>query len=194
MRKQKKNYSNYLMSRSWTGIFYRYFFIYPFFLKYLGNNSLDYGCGIGDFLLFAKLFNKNTEGTDINDYNVKICKQRKLIANVLDNKFVTKNKKNPYDSIILDNVIEHIKDPTNTIKYLNILLKHHGFLLIGIPVGEAGYKADPDHKIYYSEDSLDKLFKKNGFKKINVFYRPFKNNFLRKHLRQFCYYSVYQKI
>ena len=40
---------------------YRFLFIYPFFIKYLGKRNIDYGCGIGDFLRFAKYLGKNTQ-------------------------------------------------------------------------------------------------------------------------------------
>ena len=45
-----KKYNHYLKGRRWTGLIYRYLYIYPFFIKYLGKRNIDYGCGIGDFL------------------------------------------------------------------------------------------------------------------------------------------------
>ena len=63
---------------------------------------------------------------------------------------------------------------------LKSLIKKNGFLIIGIPVGISGYNADSDHKVFYSERSLENLLRKNHFKKLKEFYRPFKNNFLEK--------------
>ena len=58
MTNKDKDYSSYLQTRRWSGFVYRYLFVYPFFLKYLGKNNFDYGCGVGDFLKFAKIFKK----------------------------------------------------------------------------------------------------------------------------------------
>lgn len=191
---EKKLYASYLSNRRWTGFIYRYFFIYPFFLKYLGKKNLDYGCGIGDFLKFASIFKKDIDGLDINKFNIKICNQRGLNSKVMDKSFLSGIKKNTYDTIILDNVIEHISNPLPTIDILKKLLKNKGLLIIGIPVGKAGFDSDPDHKHYYSEESLNTLLVNKKFKKINEFYRPIKNNFLRDNLKQFCYFSVYIKL
>lgn len=193
MVSNKETYSNYLLSRRWTGFWYRFIFIYPFFLRYLGNRCLDYGCGIGDFLKFASIFKINADGADVNKFNITICKKRGFNAYPINKKLILSNKK-AYDSIILDNVIEHISDPTKTLMNLNSLIKKNGFLIIGIPVGIAGYAADSDHKVFYSERSLENLLRKNSFRKLKEFYRPFKNNYFRENLKQFCYYAVYTKI
>ena len=62
----KTNYYHYLTKRKPSGFLYRFTFVYPFFLKYLGRNNLDYGCGIGDFLYFCKILKKQICGCDIN--------------------------------------------------------------------------------------------------------------------------------
>jgi len=195
MSNKDKDYADYLQTRRWSGFIYRYFFVYPFFLKYLGKNNFDYGCGVGDFLKFANIFKKHVVGLDVNRENLKICQNRRCSVDLLIPK--TKyfdNKKNSVDCIILDNVLEHISSPKEVIEDIFDGLKPSGMLIVAIPVGEKGYQSDPDHKIYYSESDLKRLLSSYGFKKKIEFYRPFNNSWMRKHMRQFCYYAVYAKV
>ena len=43
MSDSSHKYSEYLKTRRWSGLIYRYIFIYPFFLQYLGLKNVDYG-------------------------------------------------------------------------------------------------------------------------------------------------------
>lgn len=189
-----KKYFKYLKTISTIGTIYRFLFIYPFFLKYLGQKNIDYGCGIGQFLKYCKFFRKNILGLDINPYSIKYCKKNDLncllikpVKNVC--KIVSENN----DCVILDNVLEHIENPSKMINDLKKIIRLKGYLIIGVPIGVAGFKADPDHKFLFSEKSLDNLLLNNCFKKIKSFHRPFKSKWMKKNLTQYCLYSVYQK-
>jgi ATP-dependent helicase YprA (DUF1998 family) len=94
---------------------------------------------------------------------------------------------------VLDNVLEHITDPTKPLIYIKDLLTKNGKLLVGVPVGDAGYRSDPDHKVYYNEKKLNDTLSHYGFEEITVFYRPFKSQYLCDNLKQYCFYAVYQK-
>lgn len=195
MNEQDLKYSKYLQKRRITGLIYRYIFVYPFFLRYLGKRNFDYGCGVGDFLKFADIFKIKITGLDINTENIKVCKNRKYDAQLLgSNSDYFNNLRNSADCIVMDNVLEHIQRPEKIIKDISQGLKPSGNLVIAIPVGEKGYQSDPDHKIYYDELKLEKLMKSYSFERVIFFYRPFKNKWLRDNLRQFCYYAVYRKI
>lgn len=195
MSKKDKDYAHYLQTRRFTGFIYRYLFVYPFFLKYLGKNNFDYGCGVGDFLKFAKIFKKKVVGLDINRENLKICQKRSCSVDLLlPKRKYFHNKKNSVDCIILDNVLEHIASPKEVIEDIRNGLKPSGTLIVAIPVGEKGYQSDPDHKIYYSESDLNSLLSPYGFKRKIDFYRPFNNSWIRKNMKQFCYYGVFRKV
>lgn len=194
MSDKDKDYANYLQTRRFTGFIYRYLFVYPFFLKYLGKNNFDYGCGVGDFLKFSKIFNRKVIGLDVNPENLKICMNRSCSVDLLipERKYFH-DKKNSVDCIVLDNVLEHITSPKEIIEDIHDGLKPCGSLIVAIPVGDKGYKSDPDHKIYYSENDLNNLLVSYGFKRKIDFYRPFNNSWMRKNMKQFCYYAVYSK-
>ena len=189
-----KDYTKYLQTRSWPGFVYRYLFVYPFFLKYLGKNNYDYGCGVGDFLKFAKIFKKKIIGLDVNKENLKICQNRGASVDlIVPARKYFHDKKNVVDCIILDNVLEHIASPEELIEDIYDGLKSNGKLIVAIPVGEKGYQSDPDHKIFYNEDDLDNLLTRFGLRKDFQFYRPFNNSWMRNNMKQFCYYAVYFK-
>ena len=194
MQNNQKTYFSYLNSRQWTGLFYRFFFIYPFFLAYLGKDNLDFGCGIGDFLRFANFFKKRIVGIDINQFNIAHCRQRGFCVHKISKNYLSKLKKESFDTVILDNVLEHILNPHHELCTIKKILRLNGYLIVAIPVGQAGYNADSDHKVYYDEQSLDRLLNDYAFFRVSDFYRPFKNNYLRKNLRQYCYFAIYKKI
>jgi SAM-dependent methyltransferase len=194
MTKKDKDYAIYLQTRRWSGFVYRYLFVYPFFLKYLGKNNFDYGCGVGDFLRFVKVFKKNIIGLDVNNENLKICQNKNCSVDLLvhESKYF-QDKKNTADCIVLDNVLEHISSPKEVIEDIYEGLKPNGNLIVAIPVGDKGYYSDPDHKIYYNENDLSILLNSYGFKKKDHFYRPFNNSWIKKNMKQFCYYAIYSK-
>ena len=76
----QKIYHEYLKKRKFISLLYKCIFIYPFFLKYIGNKNIDFGCGCGDFIKFCSFFNKKITGVDINNYNVRYCKKLNLDA------------------------------------------------------------------------------------------------------------------
>ena len=81
--------------------------------QFLGKKSLDFGCG-NNHILSTIL---NEEKYD-NDYYDLFFYPKKVY---LDNK---------YDSIILEEVIEHLKNPLNTLIELKACLNDNGVLII----------------------------------------------------------------
>ncbi len=188
MNKIDEQYHNYLNTRSFLGKFYRKFVLYPRINKYLIGNAVDIGCGIGDFLFYRK----STTGIDINSFNVDFCKKNGMDAKLIVNGKYPFNDES-IDSAILDNVIEHIDDPASTLMESSRILKKSGLLIIGIP-GNKGYKADPDHKIFYTEENLTKLLSSYNFSLKKVFYSFFfKSEKLSDKINSYCIYCVFEK-
>jgi ubiquinone/menaquinone biosynthesis C-methylase UbiE len=149
---------------------------------------LDIGCGIGDMLSYRR----NTVGLDVNPLNVNFCKKRKLNAYLMKPNIIPFND-NTFDSLLLDNVLEHIEKHSLLFKEMRRVLKPNGFLLIGVP-GMKGFESDDDHKVFYDEKKLYALAKKNRFHVNHFFYTPIiKSTFLSKHLRQYCIYTQWSK-
>jgi SAM-dependent methyltransferase len=179
-------YYNYLNTRTSLAKYYRKFYLYHRINRNLAGLVLDVGCGIGDFLNFRK----NTYGIDINEHLVEHCKNQGLVAYSFKNGKMPFND-NLFDGVLLDNVMEHIEDPTELLIEISRVIKKNGTLIIGVP-GIKGYNADSDHKIFYGESKLIDCLIKFGFNKKRAFYAPLmKSDWLSKNISQYCLYLVF---
>lgn len=183
------NYAQHLKRRSLVGGIYRNFYLYPRLSKYLNGVCIDIGCGIGDFLDFKS----GATGYDINPLNIEFCKKRGLNAEIMQPESLPIESE-LVDSVIMDNVLEHIENPKELLKEIRRVLKQNGLFMIGVP-GIIGYRSDSDHKVFYDESTLIKLAESTGFKVERNIYLPlFKSEFLSKNLKQYCLYSIWRPV
>ena len=182
-------YASYLRSRSLAGNLYRKYWLYPRLTKFLKGCTLDVGCGIGDMLGFRP----NTVGVDINPHNVAFCKELGHDAHVMLPDLLH-FRDTSFDAVLLDNVLEHIAEPTPLLAEIRRVLRPKGVVVVGVP-GLRGQASDSDHKVFYDEAVLASTAGRNGFEVVNVFHMPFvRSSFLNRHLRQYCIYSVWQSL
>jgi SAM-dependent methyltransferase len=182
-----KKYHEYLLTRSRLGHLYRNYILYPKIAKNLQGKAVDIGCGIGDFCIFRK----DTTGIDINPFNVNYCKQLGLKeVYTIENNFPLPDE--GFDSALLDNVLEHLENPTQLISEVHRILKSHGRFVVGVP-GIKGYASDPDHKVFYDLNKMKLLIEPLGFRFHHSFNMPVNLKFLSKKIRQFCLYGVFIK-
>ena len=181
----ENEYVRYLSKRSKRGLIYRNNFLYRKISNRLNGRCLDFGCGIGDMLAYRS----NTIGVDINKENVGYCKSIGLECYQIEDGTAPFDDES-FDSILLDNVLEHVVDPKSVIREAYRLCKFGGTFVIGVP-GIKGFQADPDHKIFYDENILQQILETSGFSTKLFFYTPlFKSHFLSRKLRQYCIYAV----
>jgi len=149
---------------------------------------LDFGCGIGDFLQYRAA----TIGVDINQENIIYCQSRGLSAELVVGGRIP-FKDGFFDSVVMDNVLEHIPaaDVDATMDEIARVLQPEGIVVVGVP-GIKGYHSDPDHKIFYTQDDLIALFDRHGFAVVKTFHMPLSWMFLEKYLSQYCLYAVFQ--
>ena len=98
-----------------------------------------------------------------------------------------------FESVILDNVLEHIEKPFKIIKELHRVLVDEGILIIGV-TGFLGYASDSDHIVFYSKEKMTDTIAGMGFYTQKTFSMPINLDWLSKRLRQFCVYGVFVKI
>jgi SAM-dependent methyltransferase len=178
-----KRYTEYLLKRSFVGSIYRRYYLYPKINRLIYGSLLDVGCGIGDMLRFRE----NSIGVDVNPYNVEVCKANNLDAQLMMVDALPFADCS-FDSVLLDNVLEHINSPIPLIKEIKRVLKPKATLIVGVP-GIKGYGLDDDHKIFYDEDKLLHLAKNNGLTVASFTYTPlFKSTFLSRTVKQYCIY------
>ena len=177
---------NILKKKKITGKIYQKFFLYPKLLKCLNGLILDVGAGLGDFIMRCP----NGYAADPDPLNVQEMLKKNIKAELLFNNKI--NYKNDFfDSIIMDNVLEHISDPRDLLFEIKRVLKPNGILLIGVP-GIKGFNTAPDHKIFYDEHLLRELFNKD-YNFYRSFYTPFKSDILNRYLKSYCLYVIFKK-
>ncbi len=176
-------YFAYLRDRRLTGKLYRQLLLYPRITRMLKGNCLDVGCGVGDLLAHRP----RSVGVDINQRNVEYCRSRGLEAHVMQEGTLPMASAT-FDSVLLDNVIEHVPDPAPLMLEIKRVLMHDGLFVVGIP-GLRGWHGDPDHKVYYDEPILRTFVESFGFRLQRVIHTPlWRWRWLDHTLRQ---YSIY---
>lgn len=182
------NYFEYLQGRGKLGLIYRRYFLYPRLCRHLKGHTLDIGCGIGDMLRFRP----DTVGVDINPETVKWCQAQGLTVHQMSPDQLPFGD-HAFDSVLLDNVLEHISQPAALLREAKRVLKPGGHLLIGVP-GEKGYSTDPDHKVFYDEQSLTRVAQAQGFQCLSLFSTPMKSRWLSQRMRQYCVYGEFRRV
>jgi len=180
-------YFAYLKTRSPKARLYRRFFLYPLLNRHMSGVALDVGCGLGDMLGFRA----NTVGADVNPYAVEYCRSRGFDAHLIEDgrlPFAAAS----FDTVVLDNVLEHVSRPQPLLDEIRRVLKSGGRMLVGVP-GIRGYASDPDHKVFYDEPSLIETLRVAGFASDRVIHVPCRARVLSRMLRQYCLYGVFRR-
>ncbi len=137
-----------------------------------GSKILDYGCGAGDFLLYAQNKKLDVFGIEPNASALKIT-QEKIGKNNASNKSILEINER-FDIITLWHVLEHIPNLFEFIEQLKLKLNPGGKILIAVPNYEsfdakfyreywAAYDV-PRHLWHFAPDSFEKLFNNFGMK------------------------------
>ena len=180
-------YFDYLAGRSAFGATYRWLLLYPRLVKRLRGRCLDVGCGIGDMLLHRP----DTVGVDVNARTVAFCRSRGAQAVQMEPDRLPFDARS-FDSVLMDNVLEHIADPGPLLGEVRRVLRPGGRLLVGVP-GRRGWDSDADHKVFYDEAGLSARVGAAGFAGLEVFHTPLRRSaWLDLNLRQYCVYGLFE--
>lgn len=179
-------YYEYLRRRSLLGIIYRRYWVFPRLARHLRGLTVDVGCGVGDMLRVRP----GTIGVDINPRLVEYCRGLGLDARPMQPDTLPFRDAS-VDSVLLDNVIEHIADPAPLVGEIRRILKPQGILLVGIP-GVRGWHSDPDHKVLYDQHNLRLRVEALGLVHQRTFFAPlFESDWMSRNLRQYFIYCLF---
>ena len=127
-----------------------------------GDKILDAGAGGCPYMKY--FLKADYESTDIHQPTGKIYKTKHDFLCNLDN---IPKKNNSYDVVINTQVLEHVENPEKVIKELYRILKPRGKLFLTAPQGWRVH-GSPYHFFNFTKHGLELLFKKAGFKTINI--------------------------
>jgi SAM-dependent methyltransferase len=183
-----REYYFYLRQRSRAGYIYRRYWLYPRISSYLHGRTLDVGCGIGDFLRYYKI----ATGVDINPLMVAFCRENGFNVQQMTPDALPFYECS-FDSVMFDNVLEHLSDPRALLREIYRVVVKDGTLVVGVP-GQRGFTEDVDHKKFYDRELLASTLADSGFRLWQHFYMPFKSNWLNLRIRQYCLYGVFKRV
>ncbi len=148
----------------------------------LGKNIIEIGCGLGAIIDFMITKRNKITGVDISDEYIKYLKKNykkyrniKIIkSNILN--LPGKVKNNSFDTVVMINVLEHIKDDDRAIKIVKKVLKKNGKLALMVPAFNILFgplDKNVGHYRRYNKKMLKNLLIKNNFEIENIYYMNF---------------------
>jgi len=142
------------------------------------GNLLDIGCGAGFFLNSAKERGWNCYGMEILFEYVKFAQENFALENIhlesLDESITF--EPNTFDVITLWDLIEHLRNPLESLKKIHQIMKPGGLLVMWTPNVKnsiflkekwTGYRII-QHFYFFSGESLTNLLEKAGFKIVSL--------------------------
>lgn len=131
-------------------------YIYFLVKKYIKNDLLEVGAGIGSFTKNYKSNLKNITLTELDKQNIKRLKKRFKGSKIKIKAKLTSNLSGKFNSILYMNVLEHIKNDKKEINISLNKLNKKGYLIILVPAHNELYtKFDKEighfrrYKIYF---------------------------------------------
>jgi len=152
-----------------------------------GNKLLDIGSGTGQFLYEMKQLGIEGHGIEPGKFDEKDSLENGL---KIKKEYLKEGvfKKDFFDVITINHVLEHVNNPSEIISETKNLLKKGGLFIIDIPntkslsnkIFEKNWLSYdvPRHLINYSEKNLSNFLKKHGFKIKRIRYNSRPNQFV----------------
>jgi len=137
-----------------------------------GGKFLDVGCGSGNLLRLVSKLGMQSYGVEPGGFNREISLENNI--KIFNGELIkAKYPSNYFEVIILNHVLEHVSNPTETLKELRRIIKADGVLIIGTPTSNSfAYRIfgknwlaldTPRHLHIFSDKLLGQYAKKTGF-------------------------------
>jgi SAM-dependent methyltransferase len=186
-------YFRHLKSITLLGKLYKRYITSPYLYacaRRFGPKILEVGCGIGAGVLGA--YPREVTGVDINPQAVSHCLSKGYNARLIHTGQTWDIPSSSFDACILDNVLEHVAEPSLLLRECARVTQSRGGLVVAVP-GSKGFASDGDHKVNYDDTSLRDL--NHGWTCTRLTGLPLwvGRRFLSKRVRQFCFVAVYGK-
>ena len=146
------------------------------YLPFIANKSiLDFGCGHGSFLKDAIKYSNSTYGIELNETSSKELKEMGICCH-----HSISNISCDFDTAFMFHCLEHLPDPSLTLKQIHQKLKSKGYIIIEVPhardflINNLSLQSFIDftlwsqHLVLHTRDSLHRLLVDAGFRNITI--------------------------
>ena len=155
-----------------------------------GSRIVEIGSGTGSGLLGR--FPKQVRGLEINPMSVDYCRSIGLPAELIRENEAFPIATGSVDCCVLDNVLEHIAHPKETLNECYRITRAGAGLVVAVP-GVRGFESDPDHKIFYDAQALKSLDERWIMQSIFSMPFGFQSAKLSRSVKQYCLVATYKK-
>ena len=141
------------------------------------NSILDIGCGVGDFLNYAKEKGCDITGIEPSEDARKIAEE-KLGTKIFSPEELQNIPNESFDIVTMWHVLEHVADLKTEIDHLERIVKKNGRLVLALPnykSFDAEYYKDkwaaydvPRHLNHFSRTSIKNIFDTTAFQLIDI--------------------------
>ena len=158
-----------------SSVLYRFWFIVDGDISFHNQKGsgrlLDVGCNEGRGLSIYQKNGFESEGLELNEQAA--AEARKRGFRVYSDPIEKFQSKDPYDVVVLSNVLEHSLDPKDMLTHVARILKPGGQVWISCPNVESWQRKlfgkywinwhVPFHIVHFSRSTLTKILKETGF-------------------------------
>lgn len=148
--------------------------------KFLGKNTphslFELGCATGFFLDIAQTRGWYARGADISEYAVAEAQRKGL--HVVSGTVETMPASPEFGAVVMQDVIEHVKDPVDTIRRAWNMLSPGGLFVLTTPDAGSLWArmwgkrwhafVPPQHLFYFSQANLVALVERQGFENVHA--------------------------
>ena len=140
---------------------------------------LDVGCALGFFLEEARRRGWEVDGVDISAHAIQYANEQLGIPARCGMLREAGFEQNSFDVLTMWDVIEHVTDPVEELKYCRDLLKTRGLIVLSTPDVASlvakmtgakwmGFKLAEEHLYYFSKRTISLALEKAGFEVLDV--------------------------
>lgn len=152
-------------------------YVYENISRFLGENILDVGCGVGNI---TKYFTQKKQviGIDKTPGYLRVFKERlktahAVLLDVADENLESQLKGFHIDTVVATNILEHIKEDRRALANLHSILAPRGKIVIIVPCYKWLYGTLDEYDLHYRRYSLKEisiLLGSSGFRMLECFH------------------------
>lgn len=140
-----------------------------------GGKLLDVGCGPGFLLAEAKAQGWRVQGVDLSSWAKDTAMERFGVEVFRGDLSEAKFHDKSFDTVVMNDVIEHLEDPKACLREVRRVLKNDGVLYLSTPDIDSAWSRllrakwwgiNKYHLSYFSRETLEKMFYETGFKSV----------------------------